>query len=419
MASNPVARTARNATWRLPLVAAAALIIGSGCGIPLTAPSGTAITLVASRNVVPLDGFADITAVLIEGGQGSGDAGAVNAGVGTPVHNGTVVSFVTTLGRIEPAEAKTTNGRATVRFYADAGQSGVATITAFSGGASQTLELPVGAAAGARIILTALPNTLPPGGGTTTLEARVEDQQGNGLGGIPVTFAATAGTLASRTATTDSHGVAGTSLSTSTASTVTASAGGAEGTLTATADITIGSQLVISITPPTGTIAVSTPATFAVRVTSSGSDTVILTDTVIDFGEGEVPIGTLVSGADAVSVVHVFASPGVATVTVSGLDSQGRTVSRSTQVGVTQLQASLTCSTPAAGGRTTTCAATVTPGTALVDHYEWDFGDGFTPSTASANVQHTYGSAGTWIIQVRIVPVRGAPVTASVQLILT
>ena len=62
-----------------------------------------------------------------------------NTGAGTPVHNGTLISFTTTIGRIEPAEARTNNGQVSVRFIAG-GQSGVATITAFSGGASAKIE---------------------------------------------------------------------------------------------------------------------------------------------------------------------------------------------------------------------------------------------------------------------------------------
>jgi hypothetical protein len=108
------------------LLAAGALtlvVVGVSCErVPLTAPSGTAITLVASSNVLPVNGQIDVTAVLIEGGFGAGSgtsAGTTTAGTGTPVHNGTVVTFTTTLGRLEPAETTTNAGRATTRLVAD------------------------------------------------------------------------------------------------------------------------------------------------------------------------------------------------------------------------------------------------------------------------------------------------------------
>ena len=65
------------------------------------------------------------------------------------------MSFTTTIGRIEPREARTNNGEVRVRFFAG-GQSGTATITAYSGGASGRIEnLLVGSAAAERVTLSA------------------------------------------------------------------------------------------------------------------------------------------------------------------------------------------------------------------------------------------------------------------------
>jgi len=132
----------------MPAAAVLAVSLGTACDVmPLTAPSGTAITLLAAPTALSANGTAQVTAILIEGAQGApgqdGTAGEPINGVGTPVHNGTVVNFVTSLGRIEPAEATTTNGRATVVLYGN-GQTGTATVTAFSGGSSQTLEVTIG-----------------------------------------------------------------------------------------------------------------------------------------------------------------------------------------------------------------------------------------------------------------------------------
>src|SRR5262245_48688883 len=101
---------------------------GAACNkMPLVAPSGTSITLVSSTNTLPVNGSTDVTAVLIEGGQSSngGNNGGttVTPGAGTPVQNGTHVSFTTSLGHMEPAEAQTNNGKAVSKLIAD-GQSG-------------------------------------------------------------------------------------------------------------------------------------------------------------------------------------------------------------------------------------------------------------------------------------------------------
>jgi hypothetical protein len=206
--------------------------------MPLTAPSGTALTLIPGGRVLPVNGQMSITALLIEGGQQGGTGGGVTAGTGTPVHNGTVVSFITTLGRIDPVEVKTTNGYATVRLLGD-GRSGTATITAFSGPARASVDVSVGAAAAVFIVATAEPQALPSGGGASKITARVEDQEGNGLGGVPVSFSTTRGTLALTTIVTNANGEASTTLSTSQDATVTVTTGGASATLTATVAVTV------------------------------------------------------------------------------------------------------------------------------------------------------------------------------------
>src|SRR5688500_5330836 len=88
--------------------------------VPLLAPSGSTILLTTPTNVLAANGSIDVTAHILEA-------------AGTPPHSGTHVTFTTTLGLIEPAEARTdVNGRVTVRFIAN-GSNGTATIVASSG----------------------------------------------------------------------------------------------------------------------------------------------------------------------------------------------------------------------------------------------------------------------------------------------
>ena len=128
------------------LTALASLSLASACDkVPLLAPSGSVITLFATAPNVGLNGTIEIVATVIEQGvtatptappaNGAATPGGTTStsgqpGAGTPVQNGTLVSFTTTLGRIEPSEARTQNGQVRVKFI-PGGQSGPATITAF------------------------------------------------------------------------------------------------------------------------------------------------------------------------------------------------------------------------------------------------------------------------------------------------
>lgn len=223
------------------VVAIAGLVVGACDSAPFVAPSGSAITLVASPGSVPTNGASDITAIVVEGAQGAGtddEAGSVVPGSGTLVHNGTEVFFTTTLGRIEPAEAKTTSGRATVRLFGD-GRSGTAIVRATSGGATSTIEVDIGAATATRIALTATPQALEAGGGTSLITARVEDQQGNPVQDVLVSFTTTRGTVAPSSDLSNQQGIATTTLSTTAEAVVTATSGGSASSLTGSVTVTV------------------------------------------------------------------------------------------------------------------------------------------------------------------------------------
>src|SRR5215831_1065721 len=105
--------------------------------VPLLAPTGSVITLIPQANAVALNSQIAITATVIENGTASSGSGTTTStkGAGTPVQNGTLVTFTTTVGHIEPSEARTHNGQVTVQLITDT-TSGLATVTAYSGGAS-------------------------------------------------------------------------------------------------------------------------------------------------------------------------------------------------------------------------------------------------------------------------------------------
>src|SRR5689334_9459691 len=98
-----------------------ALVASAACDkVPLTAPTGSTVTLFSNTTIVPVNGTAEITATVIEAG-------------GTQVQNGTLVTFTTTIGQLDPAEARTRDGKVTVRLVAGS-RSGRAVVRAFSGG---------------------------------------------------------------------------------------------------------------------------------------------------------------------------------------------------------------------------------------------------------------------------------------------
>src|SRR5688500_9145220 len=98
------------------LTVAGSLALVSACDkVPLLAPAGSVITLFPSASFVPANGQIEIVATVIEQGSAptppatppaNGAPGTPtstsSAGAGTPVHNGTLVTFATTIGRVEP-----------------------------------------------------------------------------------------------------------------------------------------------------------------------------------------------------------------------------------------------------------------------------------------------------------------------------
>ena len=195
------------------------------------------MTIDAQSRVVPTGGTTEVTATVIESS-------------GTPVQNGTLVRFTTTLGRMDPVEAQTRNGIAVTTFIAG-NDSGVAEVRATSGGAGGGSD-----------------DTTPPATALRRRRRRHDrpeqqrradrgwqrrrrhrhpsresghrlDQRRHGyadrdgrrprvavlLPGISVSFSANRGTLSSSSAVTDANGEARVTLTTNADTSVTATAG--------------------------------------------------------------------------------------------------------------------------------------------------------------------------------------------------
>jgi PKD domain/Bacterial Ig-like domain (group 1) len=411
------------------------LAFSSACDkVPLTAPGGTVITLFATANSVPLNGEMEIIATAIENGTTQSSpttpttptnpstpttpttpTSTSSTGAGTPVQNGTLITFTTTLGRIEPADARTTNGQVRVRFITGA-QSGTATITAFSGGASGKLEnLKVGTAAVERVTVTANPGTLGAQGGSTELSARVEDVSGAPVVGVSVTFTTTQGNFSVNPATTDASGLAKTTLTTTREANVNATVGGKS--MATALTISLSPRTGITISPPTSTtgsttLAAGAPVTFTVGV-ATGTAGSVIRDVTVDFGDGDRrSLGAL--NTSSVPVQHTYLTEGTYRATATATDASGFTESVSTIVTILPAQPPSVVVNPSnsrpAINETVILTASVSGATSSILRYDWNFGaDATSPpiSTTGNQAPTAWTRSGSKVITVTVIQSTG------------
>jgi len=392
-------------------------LMGPSCDkMPLTAPSNTTITLYAARLTVGLGGSVEITATVIES-------------AGTPVQNGTVVTFTATLGSITPLDARTSDGKVTVLFNAGS-QSGTAEIRALSGGNSvkDALKLSVGAAAASRVDLLANPTALPATGGSTQLTAIVTDASGNRIGGVPVSFSTDNGGFTQSSATTDGVGEARTTLSTTAKAVVSASvAGGSTGSVKSDS-LTI--QVRVGPTVSFGTITAGSPGTattIPVTVTAGGA---AVRTANVTFGDGPTQSIGLVG---TTTLSHAYSNGGNYVLTATAIDAAGETGSASASVFIQNLIVVFTAFSIDPSVKdgvidTTTptnfsASASTVPAGGIVERYEWSYtmagcSDAWvTSGNATSSTSRVFKCAGTATVSVRAVTTTGAAGTTSKQVV--
>ncbi len=401
---------------------AAGLAVGLALGalavacdkVPLMAPTGTTITLFAGSTNVPINGSVDITANVIES-------------AGTPVQNGTVVTFLTNLGSIDPSEARTHNGRVTVRLNAGT-QSGIAEIRATSGGvtvaAGDALKINIGGAAAGSVQLSADPIALPMSGGTSQLLATVFDTAGNRLPGATVSFSTDAGSLSQSAAITDGNGEARISITTTTTAKVTATVLGGSSAAGTTATVTItlraGPTVTFGAAVPSPAIEdqpVTIPVTIAVATGGAS-----VRSAALAFGDGATQS---LSATGTTNATHTYRSSGTYQLTATATDSAGETTVATTSlivkaqapVGVT-LSVSAATTPPTTGAVVTFTASTTLPAGATIDRYVWDFGDGGGRTTTGGSTTHIYSTSGRKVVSVRVFTTDGASGFAEIDLII-
>jgi hypothetical protein len=379
--------------------------------VPLTAPTESTIQLFSTAPSVPLNGSIDLVATITEQ-------------AGTPVHDGTLVSFTTTLGRIEPSETRTDNGKATVKLIAGT-QSGTATVTAFSGAATggsgddatagASIEVAIGAAAAETVAVRAEPASVPPSGGSVQIIAQVLDESGNLLSGLPVSFSTTAGQLSSSSGISDANGEARVTLTTSTAATVTARAGSA----TDDVEVAVGAVPTIALTATPEAPAVGEPVTFGITVTVAEGGSPVKS-VRIEFGDGDSANLGAVSGQT--SATHTYDSDGTRTVRVTVTDTANQTTSAAIVISVQPsgpVNVTLDFSPDAPTvNHSVTFTATVTPATVVPARFDWVFGDGTVRTTTGNETIKVYSSSGTKKVKVTVTATDGSTGVAAADVVI-
>jgi PKD domain-containing protein/Big-like domain-containing protein len=417
----------RSISFVLSLVAAAVCMTCDS--VPLTAPTNSTIVLTAGTRVLPVGGNTQLTAEVIEQ-------------AGTPVHDGTTVRFLTSLGRVDPAEAQTRNGIATTMFFAG-DDSGIADVRASSGGAGggstpannggtgtgntttttttssggATIQITIGAAAIDTVTVRANPATVSQNGGTVQVVATVAGTNGRLLSNIPVTFSATHGTLSSGTAVTDASGEAQVTLNTNADTDVTATAGTKTSTVAKITVLPAPSILLTCSVGAAGSCAsISTGETVTFTATKATGSSVISSST-LDFGDGQsVSLGSLSSPQ---SVAHRYNQAGTYTARLTATDVNGDNTTTTFVIRVEDLVATLSLTITNPQTRTVQAIATLSAVGVTIARYEWTFApdasqSALTTTTGSATVN--FAGPGTKDVTVRIVLTDGRSASASAQI---
>lgn len=401
---NFIVRMRTCTTLRLWVLAVATVVLVIACDrVPLTSPTGSTISLTADRTILPLNGQTTVRAVVTESS-------------GTPVHNGTMVTFNPSIGRTEPVDAPTVNGIATVTFLAGS-VSGTGFIHAFSGGArtgsgnssSGGVEVRVGAAAAGSIAVTATPSSVSQSGGTVTISALVLDSATNPLPGVSVLFTTSTGTLSATNALSDASGIARTTLQTTQTATVTAIAGTAKGEVRV--EVSAAPTASITVSPESPIAGVPAAVTVSTAAGNSSSPRQIATVDV-DFGDNTSETRSNVTGSAAFT--HTWRNPGGYTITARVVDVAGNTAMASKAIVVSRVTPTVSVAASDTTPQVNQQIGFVvegTPGTGgpPIESVE-AFINGerkFSGSGSSGAFFHTFTAQGTYLIEARATDAAG------------
>ncbi len=361
--------------------------------VALTAPTASTIALTVNTTVVPINGSAEVVAVVTEAG-------------GTAVHNGTMVTFTSSFGRMDPIEAPTSGGKAVARFIGTS--SGTAKLGAFSGGArvATELEVKVGAAATERVTVRTEPATIPRTGGTVQVITTVSDISGNPLPNAPVSFTLDFGSLSSSSGVTDANGEVRVTLTTNRTSKVTAASGAKTGEFTVTA--LQAPTVAITTCTATQSVGVSVNCT----ITPTPASDVPIQNMTVNWGDntGEQPLG---GNTSATSASHTYTAPGTYTMTATAIDLNAQRGSASIAFVVNRVLPTGTLTVPTTGTVGVAVAMSFAPGSPPqpITNVTIEFGDGTTRNLGAVSgtqgFTRSYASEGGYIVTAVITDASG------------
>jgi adhesin/invasin len=390
------------------LVLALGFGILSGCDkMSLVSPTGSTITLTINKTSVPINGTAEVTASVIES-------------AGTPVQNGTVVTFTSSFGTIDPREARTEGGTARVIFTGT--QSGIAKIGAFSGGAKTAadLEVRVGGAAAETLKVRAEPPTIPQVGGSAQIIVTVSDVSGSPLPNAPVLFTTDNGSLSPGASTTDANGEARTTLTTTRTSKVTATVAAKTGDVTV--NLVNAPTVTITACSATPLVGVAVNCTITPTVPTGGSP---IQGVTVTWGDG-TPAQNLGAITGATVASHIYSRADNYTVTATATDSIGQRGTGSAAINVTRSLPTITVTASATTGFVgVPISFTVTPGanpTQPITNVTVNFGDGTSRNlgviSSAVTIAKSYGSEGTFTVTATITDQSGQQGNGATQVVI-
>jgi hypothetical protein len=409
-------------TWLWALAVLTVVLVVACDRVPLTSPTGSTISVSIDRDTLPIGGTATVTAVVTEVS-------------GTAVHNGTMVTFQPSLGRTDPVEAPTVNGKATVTYMAGT-TSGTGVIHAFSGSArtgsgnssAGGVTIKVGTAGADRVSVRTEPINVPVSGGTVVVVASLFDAGGNPIINTPLSFSSDFGALSSNSATTDGNGDARVQLTTNRTTVITVAAGAKSQSFTLSA-LNPPAVTLTCGTAGANTASVGVPVTCTITppvVSGNSSTSAPITNVTINWGDGsgEIPLGALTT---ATLVAHTYTTAGLFQVTAAATDANSQRGIAQITLNVSRVLPTITITASATTASVGVAISfTVTPAATPpqpITNVTVNFGDGTTRDlgviSSATTLAKSYGSEGTFTVTATVTDQSNQRGNASTQVVIT
>ncbi len=385
------------------------MLAALGCSSDRGAPFAPSGAILALRILNPATVVNEVTTIVVTASQGSG----------APVADGTEVAVTAAKGTLSQHKLRTQGGQASVTYTAPS-VSGLDLVSASAGGALAELSVRVASAAAAEVQLSARPETLPAGGGTSTITAVLVDATGAPVIGATVLFTATSGTLNATSVVSDSAGKAAVAIETVEPATVQATVEGGPG---AEHFLAVRGVLSVSVTSRPAEPQVGDAVTFTVTARQGGGTTPT-GRLKVSYGDGKRFQQRL---ERRTTIRHVYSSAGAYTAEIEFVADSGDTANTTATVVVVPVPVTFAVVVssrpvqPQAGDLVTfTVTTTQSDGGRPNGQVRIAYGDGSThqqPINGTATMTHAYAAAGSFTAEVQFTAPDGTTARASVTVV--